>query len=193
MFREDSGGANGLFFDSEGNLLACEGTNARVVSIDSQGELTVLADEYEGKAFNEPNDLWVDAKGGIYFSDPVYFKDSPVQGGEHVYYLTLGGADGQTLFITAGTEVYSLEMRVKGVSSFGDEASEDMGKIISGLQIMAGREPALPLGKEADVERRRENRSRGCDSLAAEGRGPDIEVSRTVMCDIRKGACATPK
>jgi len=258
VFREDSGGANGLFFNSEGNLLACEGTNGRLVSIDSKGgAVTVLADKYPwetGSAFNEPNDLWIDAKGGVYFSDPVYIKESTVQGGEHVYYLTpkrdnidrvvndmtkpngiigtpdgttlyvadhgageiykyeitengslsnktlfvsagsdgmtidsegniyltnengvqvysssgtlietivvtdatnvcFGGADGQTLFITAKTKVYSIQMRVKGVSadSGGTESPDYLTNVISALQMMVGTEPARAVSKDADV------------------------------------------
>ncbi|MDT8302069.1 MAG: SMP-30/gluconolactonase/LRE family protein, partial [Sedimentisphaerales bacterium] len=49
IFRENSGGANGLFFDKSGNLLACEGGGRRLVSINPQGTLEVLADEYQSK------------------------------------------------------------------------------------------------------------------------------------------------
>jgi gluconolactonase len=88
-FRENSGGANGLFFDKNGNLLACEGVGRRLVSIDPNGNVTVLADKYDGKPFNSPNDLWPDLKGGVYFTDPRYGnRDDMQQGGEHVYYLT---------------------------------------------------------------------------------------------------------
>ncbi|QTA90650.1 SMP-30/gluconolactonase/LRE family protein [Desulfonema magnum] len=138
VFREDSGGANGLFFDSEGNLLACEGTNGRLVSIDSQGNVTVLADEYNSKSFNEPNDLWIDAKGGVYFSDPVYIKASAVQDGEHVYYLTpkrdniirvisdmtrpngiIGTSDGTTLYVADHGEgkTYKYDIAENGTLS----------------------------------------------------------------------------
>lgn len=87
-FRENSGGANGLFFDKDGKLLGCEGDNGRLVSIDSKGNVTVLADKYNDKPFNKPNDLWIAPNGGVYFSDPVYGRASVVQDGEHVYYLT---------------------------------------------------------------------------------------------------------
>ena len=88
-FRENSGGANGLFFDKSGNLLACEGGGRRLVSISPQGAVTVLADSYQGKKFNSLNDLWIDPKGGVYFTDPRYGRrgDDMEQGGEHVYYL----------------------------------------------------------------------------------------------------------
>lgn len=88
-FMEDTGGANGLFFDDAGNLIACAGGTGKLVLIDpATKETTVLADSYEGEPFNSPNDLWVDPNGGIYFSDPRYgSRDNLPQDGEHVYYL----------------------------------------------------------------------------------------------------------
>lgn len=88
-FLENSGGANGLYFDKDGNLLACQGGERRLVSISPKGEVTVLADKYEGKRFNSPNDLWIDPNGGVYFTDPRYgSRDGMEMDGEHVYYLT---------------------------------------------------------------------------------------------------------
>jgi len=76
IFREPSGRANGLEFDAAGRLLACEGSGSgggrRVTRTESNGALTVLAEKYEGKRLNSPNDLAVDAKGRIYFTDPRY-------------------------------------------------------------------------------------------------------------------------
>jgi gluconolactonase len=88
-YRENTGGANGLYFDKKGNLLACEGRRRRLVSIDPQGNLTILADKYDNKQFNSLNDLWIDPKGGFYFTDPCYGnRESMEQDGEHVYYLS---------------------------------------------------------------------------------------------------------
>jgi gluconolactonase len=88
-FRENSGGANGLFFDKQGNLIACEGGNRQVTSIAPDGKVTVLADKYDGKKLNSPNDLWVDPDGGVYFSDPRYgAKKDLEQDGFHVYYIS---------------------------------------------------------------------------------------------------------
>ncbi len=78
---------NGLAFDGNGMLIACEGGNGRLISIDAQGQVTVLADQYNGVRFNEPNDLWIDPLGGIYFTDPAY-QSAVVQDGEYVYYLS---------------------------------------------------------------------------------------------------------
>ncbi len=89
-FCENSDGANGLYFDKDGNLLACQGSGRKLVSIDPNGNVTVLADKYQEKPFNSLNDLWLDPKGGVYFTDPNYGRnrDSMQQDGEHVYYLT---------------------------------------------------------------------------------------------------------
>jgi len=88
-FLENSGGANGLYFDKDGSLLACQGGDRRLVSIAPKGEVTMLADQYEGKKFNSLNDLWIDPKSGVYFTDPRYGgREGMEQDGEHVYYLT---------------------------------------------------------------------------------------------------------
>jgi gluconolactonase len=65
-------GTNGLLFDAKGRLLACEPKLRRVTRTELDGTITVLAERYEGKRFNEPNDLTVDSQGRIYFSDPCY-------------------------------------------------------------------------------------------------------------------------
>ncbi len=88
-FVDRTGEANGLYFDGNGNLIACQGGARKLVSIDKTGKVTVLADKYDGKRLNSPNDLWIDPKGGIYFTDPRYGgRDNLEQDGEHVYYLT---------------------------------------------------------------------------------------------------------
>ena len=65
-------GSNGLMFDRQGRLVICEAANRRVTRIENDGRLTVLADRYEGHRFNQPNDLTLDSRGRIYFSDPCY-------------------------------------------------------------------------------------------------------------------------
>ncbi|VTS05842.1 amidohydrolase family protein [Tuwongella immobilis] len=71
IFRKDAG-TNGLLFDFQGNLLACEPVKRRVTRTDRAGNVTVLTDAYNGKKYNQPNDLTLDSKGRIYFSDPRY-------------------------------------------------------------------------------------------------------------------------
>jgi len=71
VFREPAG-SNGLLFDFEGRLVVCESGNRRVTRTERDGSITVLADSFGGKRFNSPNDLTIDSKGRIYFSDPRY-------------------------------------------------------------------------------------------------------------------------
>jgi gluconolactonase len=77
-FREGTEAANGLAFDAKGRLLACEGSGPpggrALVRIEKDGTRTVLADRYQGKRLNSPNDLAVDARGRVYFTDPRYVR-----------------------------------------------------------------------------------------------------------------------
>ncbi len=86
LFRENTNGTNGLYFDGGGNLIACESGTGRMMSIDPAGGATAIAAEYNGRRFNSPNDLWVAPDGAVYFSDPVYGGREVIQDGEHVYY-----------------------------------------------------------------------------------------------------------
>jgi len=97
-FMQPCGRSNGLCFDDKGDLWACADENNQLWRIDPAGKTTVVVKEYEGKALNGPNDVWLRPDGGIYFTDPyykrAYWKRGPKEQGEHVYYLT---PDHQTL------------------------------------------------------------------------------------------------
>jgi len=69
---EKEPGTNGLMLDAEGRLIACDHGNRRVYRLEEDGTKTTLAERYEGKRFNSPNDLVVNSKGDIYFTDPPY-------------------------------------------------------------------------------------------------------------------------
>lgn len=71
-FRSPSGNSNGNNFDWEGRQLSCEHLNQRVVRYEHDGSMTVLADEYNGKPFNSPNDVVVHPDGSVWFTDPPY-------------------------------------------------------------------------------------------------------------------------
>ncbi len=125
VFREPSGRANGLAFDAQGRLVACEGAdlggNRRMTRTDlATGKIEVLAERYQGKRLNSPNDLDIDPQGRIYFSDPRYGNQAGRElDSEDVYRIELDGkltrvltkpdvekpngllvsADGKTLFV----------------------------------------------------------------------------------------------
>tara|TARA_B100000959_G_C14896417_1_gene588952 strand:- start:557 stop:1342 length:786 start_codon:yes stop_codon:yes gene_type:complete len=91
-FRQPSHRANGLIFDSEWRLLACEGGDGdsvlpRVTRTNmATGEIEVLADAYNGKQLHQPNDLSLDAQGRIYFTDRPGPNPRPEQTGVHGVY-----------------------------------------------------------------------------------------------------------
>jgi gluconolactonase len=151
VFRENSGGANGLLFAPRGNLLVCEGGNKRVTSLAPDGQLSILAEEYNGKPLNKPNDLWQDSKGGIYFTDPMYGRNPLTQDGEHVYYILpdrsdiirviddfvrpngiIGTPDGKTLYVAdhGDSKVWKYSINADGTlankSLFTKHASDGM-------------------------------------------------------------------
>ena len=72
IFRRPSGKANGNTLDREGRLITAEHTNRRVSRTEIDGKIVTLADKYEGKSLNSPNDLVVKSDGSIYFTDPPY-------------------------------------------------------------------------------------------------------------------------
>jgi len=71
-FRKPSNNANGNFRDREGRLLTCEHLTRRVTRTEYDGSLTVLADRFEGKRLNSPNDIVCARDGSIWFTDPVF-------------------------------------------------------------------------------------------------------------------------
>lgn len=72
VFRKPSGKSNGLTLDRHGRMVICEHWNRRVVRLEPDGKETVLAQHYQGKLLNSPNDLIVRSDGTIYFSDPPF-------------------------------------------------------------------------------------------------------------------------
>jgi gluconolactonase len=71
VFLEDAG-TNGLLFDRQGRLLACQPSQRRVIRRELDGTITELTGMYEGVPYNQPNDLSVDSQNRIYFTDPQY-------------------------------------------------------------------------------------------------------------------------
>ena len=93
VFRQPAGHANGHTLDGEGRLVSCEHGNRRVTRTEHDGTITVLADRYDGRRFNSPNDVVVHSDGSVWFTDPAYGIDSAYEGhraeseigGCHVY------------------------------------------------------------------------------------------------------------
>jgi gluconolactonase len=122
-FMQPCGHSNGLSFDKDGNLWACADQKNELWCIAPDKKITVIPSKYQNKPLNGPNDLWNDADGGVYFTDPYYKRtwwdhDTMPQVCQAVYYLApdhktitriiddlvqpngiVGTPDGKTLFI----------------------------------------------------------------------------------------------
>ena len=98
-FRSPSHYANGNTLDREGRLVTCEHGGRRVTRTEHDGSITVLADRYQDRRFNSPNDVVVKSDGSIWFTDPTYGIDSDYEGykaeseqdGSHVYRIDPSG------------------------------------------------------------------------------------------------------
>ena len=94
VFLENTGRANGMFFDSQGYLLSCSDMENEIWKINMNGNHEVVVSDFEGKRLNGPNDLWIHPNGGFYFTDPLYKRDywtrdpAMQQDGQHVYYFS---------------------------------------------------------------------------------------------------------
>ena len=158
ILREESGGANGLFFDRAGNLLACEGDLRRLTRMTPKGKLTVLADSYDGRKLNSPNDLWIHPDGGVYFTDPRYgSQDDLQQGGFHVYYLP---SEGGKLRRVIGDLV-----KPNGIVGHSD------GKRLYVADPGAGKIYVYTIGARGELSGRRSIASQGSDGMTLDERG----------------------
>lgn len=124
-FMQPCGRSNGLCFDGTGHLIACADDHNQLWSIDvATKQHEVLVKDYQGKLLNGPNDVWVRPDGGLYFSDPMYWREYWKRGPkeldiEGVYYLSpdrktltrvvadmtrpngiIGTPDGKTLYVS---------------------------------------------------------------------------------------------
>lgn len=123
LFLDKTGHSDGMYFDKKGNLVTAADEKNEIWSISPDKKISVLLDNYEGKRFNGPNDLWINRKGGIFFTDPYYQRPywerkKPDLNGQHVYYFPkgaktafvvdsnlvkpngiVGSADGKSLFV----------------------------------------------------------------------------------------------
>jgi gluconolactonase len=139
-FLEPCGRANGLCFDSKGDLWACADEKNELWRISPDKKVTVVVKDYQGKLLNGPNDVWIRPDQGLYFTDPFYkrpyWKRGPMQQDRQaVYYLApdrkklvrviddlkqpngiIGTPDGKTLYVAdiAANRTYAYDIRPDG-------------------------------------------------------------------------------
>lgn len=161
--REPSGHANGLTFDRDGRLIACEHGNRRVSRTEPDGAIVILAAHFQGRRLNSPNDVVVRSDGTVYFTDPPYGialdeRELPFHG---VYALAPGGTltlltddfdrpnglafspDERILYVgdTARRHVRAFDVRPDGTLSNGRVFAE-----------LYSEQPGGPDGMKVDVE-----------------------------------------
>ena len=121
VFRQPSNNSNGNTVDRQGRLVTCEHHARRVTRTEADGRITVLADKFDGKRFNSPNDVVVKSDGSIWFTDPAYGIDIDYEGeksameqdGCHIYRI-----DGMTRSVTRVADDF---VRPNGLAFSPDE------------------------------------------------------------------------
>lgn len=176
VFMEGTGRSNGLSFDRDGNLISCADLDNQLWSIDAQKNVTVLVKDFEGRKLNGPNDLWVDPKGGIYFTDPFYARDYWTRStkeieDENVYYLA---PDKKTLTIAA-----SNFAKPNGI--VGD------GKTLYVADINDKKTYAFSIGADGTLSDRRVFVEMGSDGLTLDSKGNVYITGRGITVFNSKG------
>jgi gluconolactonase len=118
LFRQPSGFANGHTLDGQGRLVSCEHGNRRVTRTEHDGSITVIADRFDGKRLNSPNDVVVRSDGSIWFTDPAYGIDSDYEG--HRATSEIGACN-----------VYRADPTTGEVTSIGDDFERPNGLAFS--------------------------------------------------------------
>ncbi|HYG40037.1 MAG TPA: SMP-30/gluconolactonase/LRE family protein [Cytophagales bacterium] len=162
LFMDSAGRSNGLYFDKKGNLLACADEKNQLWSISPDREVKVLIDNFEGKKLNGPNDLWVDKKGGIYFTDPYYQRpywerQTPEIEEQRVYYLEKGES---TPVIVAGNFG-----RPNGIIGTPD------GKFLYVADIKDNKTFKYPVNADGTLGERKVYVEQGSDGMTIDNRG----------------------
>ena len=168
VFREPSRYSNGNTVDNSGRLVTCEHQSNSVVRLESDGQLTVLADRYEGNRLNSPNDLCVKSDRSIWFTDPPYGilsdregnkRESEVQG-NYVYRLDPDTRDIHAVITEMDRPngiAFAPNERVLYVADTGAprhiaafDVSDD-GKSVSDKRVFAVVRPGAPDGFRTDT------------------------------------------
>jgi gluconolactonase len=116
-FRYPANNSNGNTFDWEGRLVSCEHGTRRVVRHEHRGGITVLADRWNGKPFNAPNDVVVHPDGGVWFSDPGYGS--------------MGNYEGNQGALEIKEAVYRIDPKTAVIEMVTDAASKPNGLCFS--------------------------------------------------------------
>lgn len=178
LFMDKTGRSNGLYFDEQGNLIACADEKNELWSISPDKEVTVLLSHVEGKHLNGPNDLWIDPKGGIYFTDPYYQRDywerkEAEIPGQKVYYLPKG--EKQPIVVEDGV------VKPNGIVGTPD------GKYLYVADIQANKTYRYAITPDGSLTGRQEFVPQGSDGMTLDNEGNLYITGRGVTVYDRNG------
>ena len=162
LFVPKAGRSNGTYFDHKGNLITAADEHNELWTIDKKGTASLLYKNPPGQNLNGPNDLWIDAKGGIYFTDPYYQRDywsrkAPDLVGEKVYYLPKGKNE----LLTVDDKL----VRPNGIVGTSD------GKTLYVADAMANKIYQYDIEKDGRLTNRRIFLNRGSDGITLDDSG----------------------
>lgn len=168
-FRQSSNYANGNTRDRQGRLITCEHLTRRVTRTEHDGAITVLADRYNGKRLNSPNDVVVKSDGSIWFTDPPFGILGYIEGEKAEPELSQGvyRIDGQSGAVTLVTDelagpnglafspderiLYVVESRAEPRRIVGYDVGED-GRLSNRRTVVQGAAGDTPDGFRVDTE-----------------------------------------
>jgi len=162
LFMDSAGRSNGMYFDHDGRLVTCADEQEQIWAIAPDRQVKVLLRDIGGHKMNGPNDLWIDARGGIYLTDPYYQRPywSRTHGeldGEKVYYLPRGKK--QPVVVEATLK------KPNGIVGTPD------GRFLYVADIGAGKTYRYAIGKHGLLEDRSEFCAQGSDGMTLDERG----------------------
>ena len=162
LFLDSAGRSNGMYFDPKGWLVTCADEDEQLWAISRHRKVRVLLRDMGGRRLNGPNDLWIDAGGGIYFTDPYYqrpywTRTKPEMEGERVYYLAPGAL--QPRVVAADV------VKPNGIVGTPD------GKYLYVADIGAGKTYKYAIGTDGSLTDRVLFVSQGSDGMTLDERG----------------------
>lgn len=178
VFKSDVPGCNGMFFDGDSNLVVCgngEGQNVWKTDIEN-GSIDILVSDLNGIKFNGPNDLWINKKGGIYFTDPRYGERDeslPKLNTQSVYYIH--PENGKIL------EVISDYKRPNGIIGTPNQ------KTLYVADIIGGQVYAYKFKKDGTLKNKTLFASEVCDGMTMDEQGNVYLTNSNVKVYSPKG------
>jgi gluconolactonase len=192
VFADDSGKANGLACDAKGDLIACEGNDygGRRVSRWNlkTGKSETIVDRYQGKKFNAPNDLCIDTKGRIYFTDPRYLGDETRELEHRAVYRI--DPDGTLIEITHDVEkpngiALSPDEKTLYVADHNNGTDKIDPTAVPQPKLGAMTIAAFPLGPDGRVNGKKRivhdyGDQAGCDGMCVDAKGNLYLTNRSI-------------